>query len=79
MFAGDTTPINTCKIFEHIRCNRLLYAGFKILSEESYCLDTAFINSFSNLKLIKYDDFFNINRTEYNCMIKEFYEYTINI
>ena len=79
LFAGDTTPINTCKIFEHIRCNRLLYAGFKILSEESYCLDTAFINSFSNLKLIKYDDFFNINRTEYNCMIKEFYEYTINI
>ena len=79
LIAGDTTPINTCKIFEHIRCNRLLYAGFKILSEESYCLDPTFINSFSNLKLIKYDDFFNITQIEYNCIIKKFYEYTINI
>ena len=50
------------RTFEHLRCNRLLYAGFKILSEVSY-LDNDFILKFSNnLKFIKYDDFENITR-----------------
>jgi len=46
-----------CRTFEHLRCNRLLYAGFKILSEVSYVNDE-FISKFSkNLKFINYDDF----------------------
>ena len=47
------------EIFEHIRCDRLLSAGFKILSEESLNLDNKFIEQYPNLKLIKYDDFTN--------------------
>lgn len=45
-------------IFEHLRCDRLLNAGFTILSEESYCLDTNFCNQYSNLHIIDYMDFF---------------------
>jgi beta-1,4-mannosyl-glycoprotein beta-1,4-N-acetylglucosaminyltransferase len=45
-------------IFEHIRCDRLLAAGFNILSEESYCLDETFINTYPTLKIINYEDFF---------------------
>jgi len=48
-------------IFEHLRCDRLLNAGFKILSEESYELDTNFINKYKeNLKLIPMIDFFKL-------------------
>jgi beta-1,4-mannosyl-glycoprotein beta-1,4-N-acetylglucosaminyltransferase len=47
-------------IFEHIRCDRLLNAGYKILSEENYKLDEEFISKFSNLKIIEYSDFLNI-------------------
>lgn len=49
------------KIFEHIRCDRLLQAGFNILSEDSYRLSNIFIEKYPNLKLISYDKFFNIN------------------
>ena len=48
-------------IFEHIRCDRLLEAGFTILSESSYKLDTGFIEKYPRLKLIDYDEFFNID------------------
>ena len=48
-------------IFEHLRCDRLLNAGFTILSEDSYKLDADFITKFPNLKQIKYDDFFILN------------------
>lgn len=50
-----------CRTFEHLRCNRLLYAGFKVLSEISY-VDDDFTSKFQNLKFIKYDNFENITR-----------------
>jgi hypothetical protein len=50
-------------IFEHIRCNRLLYAGYNILSEESENMDPEF--NFPNLKFIKYDDFFKLNNVSF--------------
>ena len=48
-------------IFEHIRCNRLLEARYTILSEENYNLDGDFIKKYPNLKIIKYEDFFDID------------------
>ena len=48
-------------IFEHIRCDRLLDAGFTILSEISYKLDEKFVNKYPNLKQIEYSDFLNID------------------
>jgi hypothetical protein len=69
-----------CRTFEHLRCNRLLYAGFKILSEVSYIDDDFILKYKENIKFIKYDDFENITRenidkfnfiskinNEYNC------------
>jgi hypothetical protein len=52
------------KTFENIRCNRLLDAGFKILSEDSiHCNELS--NKFrENLKFINYDDFKNIEYSE---------------
>jgi beta-1,4-mannosyl-glycoprotein beta-1,4-N-acetylglucosaminyltransferase len=52
-------------IFEHIRCDRLLAAGFDILSESSLYLDDTFINSYPTLKIINYEDFFTINTDTY--------------
>jgi beta-1,4-mannosyl-glycoprotein beta-1,4-N-acetylglucosaminyltransferase len=46
-------------IFEHIRCDRLLSAGFEILSENSLHVDNEFIEKYPNLTLIDYNDFFN--------------------
>jgi hypothetical protein len=47
-------------IFEHIRCDRLLAAGYKILSESSLFLDEKFINQYNNnLKLVEYSEFLN--------------------
>jgi hypothetical protein len=49
-------------IFEHLRCDRLLEAGYNILSEDSYCLDPAYIEKYkNNLQIIKYEDFFNVD------------------
>jgi beta-1,4-mannosyl-glycoprotein beta-1,4-N-acetylglucosaminyltransferase len=48
-------------IFEHIRCNRLLDAGYTILSEESYYMDPSF-SKYQNLKCIKFNDFFKITK-----------------
>lgn len=50
------------KIFEHIRCDRLLESGFNIISEDCYYLDKQFINKYSNnLILIPYNWFFKLN------------------
>jgi FkbM family methyltransferase len=52
------TPSN---IFEHLRCDRLLEAGYNILSEDSYCLDPAYMEKYNeNLQIINYQDFFNV-------------------
>jgi len=48
-------------IFEHLRCNRILESGYNILSETSYNLDTDFINKHSKLRIINYNDFFNLD------------------
>jgi len=50
---GQYSEIST-NIFEHIRCNRLLDAGYNILSEESYFMDPLFLKK-DNLKFKKYD------------------------
>jgi hypothetical protein len=48
-------------IFEHIRCDRLLEAGYNILSETNYYLDRFYIEKFKeNLQIINYNDFFNL-------------------
>ena len=70
-------------IFEHIRCNRLLESGFNILSESCYNLSVEFIQKYPNLKIINYDDFFNINKIIdcYNNTLsnKEHNQYVLNI
>jgi beta-1,4-mannosyl-glycoprotein beta-1,4-N-acetylglucosaminyltransferase len=56
------SPPEVCSnIFEHIRCDRLLESGFKIISEESLYLDPNFIKKYPNLTIIKYMDFFNVS------------------
>lgn len=50
----------TATIFEHIRCDRLLNAGFKILSEDSEYIEETNIPDFSNIKFIPYESFKNI-------------------
>jgi len=52
--------IEVSNIFEHIRCDRLLEAGYKILSESSLFLDENFINKYkNNLKIVEYNEFLN--------------------
>lgn len=50
------------KIFEHIRCNRLLYAGYSILSETSISLDSKFKELFPNLEFMEYTEFFQLKK-----------------
>ncbi len=58
----NPSPDECSNVFEHIRCDRLLESGYNILSETSYDLDIEYINKHNNhLKIIKYDDFFDIN------------------
>jgi len=57
-------------IFEHIRCDRLLEAGFNVLSETSYKLDQSFIDKYKNLTIIHYDDFFNESLIHQLCSSK---------
>ena len=58
----NPSPDECSNIFEHIRCDRLLEAGYNILSESSYALDQEYINKYNkNLTIINYDDFFDIN------------------
>ena len=70
-------------IFDHIRCNRLLESGFNILSENCYNLSVDFIEKYPNLKLINYDEFFNIEKIIdcYNNILsnKEHNQYVLNI
>jgi|LakMenEpi03Aug12_release.lakeMendotaPanAssembly.Ray.scaffolds.fasta_scaffold32047_2 beta-1,4-mannosyl-glycoprotein beta-1,4-N-acetylglucosaminyltransferase len=47
------------EIFEHIRCDRLLAAGYNILSERSLYLDETFISKYPTLKIINYEEFFH--------------------
>jgi beta-1,4-mannosyl-glycoprotein beta-1,4-N-acetylglucosaminyltransferase len=57
----NPTKDECSNIFEHIRCDRLLEAGYNILSEDSYCLDLEYIEKYKqNLQIINYDDFFNL-------------------
>jgi GR25 family glycosyltransferase involved in LPS biosynthesis len=49
-------------IFEHIRCNRLLYAGIPILSEKSHLLDPTFMDTHRTLKMIEYNSFFKLTK-----------------
>jgi hypothetical protein len=62
---------NDSNIFEHIRCDRLLAAGFNVLSETSYKLDQSFIDKYKNLTIINYNDFFN--KTIIKNIIKKYY------
>jgi len=48
------------KIFEHIRCDRLLDAGYSILSEDSIYFE----NNFPNLEIMVYDDFFKLKKKQ---------------
>jgi len=49
------------KIFEHIRCDRLLAAGYNILSEDCLHLSNNFVEKYpDNLKIISYNDFFKV-------------------
>ena len=50
------------KIFEHIRCNRLLYAGYSILSESCINLDSNFKELFPNLEFMEYTEFFQLKK-----------------
>ena len=73
----NPSPDECSNIFEHIRCDRLLKAGYTILSETSYDLDQDFIDKYPNLKIIKYEDFFNldvINNIIYELNIKNIYD-----
>jgi FkbM family methyltransferase len=54
-----------CRTFEHLRCNRLLYANYNVLSEFSF-IENSFILRFKNLKFIKYSDFKNITKENIN-------------
>jgi hypothetical protein len=47
---------HTTQIFEHIRCNRLLEAGFNILSESSLNLEPNFIKKYPNLLFMDYNE-----------------------
>ena len=57
----NPTPEECSNIFEHIRCDRLLESGYQIISETSYELDENYIKKYPNLKLINYNEFFNLN------------------
>ena len=70
-------------IFEHIRCNRLLDAGYTILSEESYLIDPLFLKK-DNLKFKKFDEILKLTKlkivdcfTFYNEL--ELLEYRLNL
>jgi len=52
------------KTFENIRCNRLLDAGFKILSEDSINCNKLVKKYGENLKFINYENFKNIEYSE---------------
>ena len=61
---GINDEIYYSKTFENIRCNRLLDAGFKILSEDSIHCNELSNKYRENLKFINYNDFKNIEYSE---------------
>jgi len=61
---GINDEIYYSKTFENIRCNRLLDAGFKILSEDSIHCNELISKYKTNLKFINYNDFKNIEYSE---------------
>jgi len=52
----------TYKIFEHLRCDRLLYAGFKVVSEECDDLCADFVSTFNNLKIVSYNTLLSLTK-----------------
>jgi FkbM family methyltransferase len=74
---------NASTIFKDIQCDGLLEAGFTILSETSSDLCPEFIQKYPNLRLIKYEDFFDIGIMVdcYNnpLMSKEHNKYVLDI
>ena len=61
---GINGQIYYSKTFENIRCNRLLDAGFKILSEDSINTNKLSTKYKENLKFINYEDFKTIEYTD---------------
>ena len=61
---GINGQIYYSKTFENIRCNRLLDAGFKILSEDSINTNKLSAKYKDNLKFINYRDFKTIEYTD---------------
>jgi len=57
---GQYNDDSPCTIFEHIRCNRLLYSDYFVLSEKSEPLDSSFF--YKNLKFIDYSIFFKLSK-----------------
>jgi hypothetical protein len=52
----------TYKTFEHLRCDRLLYAGFKVVSEECDDLCADFASTFDNLKIVSYNTLLSLTK-----------------
>lgn len=52
----------TYKTFEHLRCDRLLYAGLKVVSEECDDLCTEFASTFNNLKIVKFNTLLSLTK-----------------
>jgi GR25 family glycosyltransferase involved in LPS biosynthesis/tetratricopeptide (TPR) repeat protein len=72
-------------IFEHIRCNRLLYAGYPVISETSILLDPQFVETHRTLKCIPFESFFNFTKRSkvIDCFLfyneLELLEYRLNV
>jgi GR25 family glycosyltransferase involved in LPS biosynthesis len=74
---GKISYIET-RTFEHLRCNRLLYAGFNVLSELSY-IHKDFALENPNLKFIAYNDFEKITRQQIDNFSFENIEFDENL
>jgi len=72
-------------IFEHIRCNRLLYAGYPIISETSILIDPVFVNNHRTLKCVPFESFFEFTKRSkiVDCFLfyneLELLEYRLNV
>jgi hypothetical protein len=78
-YKENASIYETTLIFEHIRCNRLLDAGFKILSENVLFLNDKFKNEYPNLKFIPFEEFKNINKSILNDDINEMWQNILKI
>ena len=50
------------QIYEHLRCNRLLDAGYNVLSEDSLHMKEEVMTTYSNLKVVKYDTLMQLTK-----------------